>query len=237
MYSILKQIFSEYDCQDIISDSGYNFYESRNREYFVTIEYSIEELKGFFEADKTDKLLEYFEEAQSERNDIKKNTTLYIYVETDNIESFFNENKNIILKIEEDQYYFRKHIIVYTKEGISSIKDKKNISSQLNTLLMKENRINNFIQNYYEDEEYFIATQLVAKIPFLVIHHDQTPYELLSEKVNDEKEIVKLIEFTDWYSNKGNVNYMEKLEKEILSESNDQEYLQEFFRKYEDIIK
>ncbi|WP_426427734.1 hypothetical protein [Staphylococcus equorum] len=57
------------------------------------------------------------------------------------------------------------------------------------------------------------------------------------EKVNGEKEIVELIEFTDWLINKKDEIYMEKLEEEILSESNDTKYLQEFFLKYEEIIK
>ncbi|WP_426427735.1 ABC-three component system middle component 1 [Staphylococcus equorum] len=182
MYSILSKIFSEYNYQAITKDSKYNFYENLNQEYFITIEYSVKELNDFFETNKTDKLLEHFEEAQLRRNDVKKNTTLYIFVETDNIEIFYNENKNTIFKIEEDQYYFRKHIIVYTKKGISSINTKENISSQLNTILMKEDSINNFIHNYYEDEEYFIAIQLVAKIPFLVINHVEIPYERFWKK-------------------------------------------------------
>lgn len=237
MHSILRKIFLEYKYQIIKQDSECTFYGNLNQEYFMTIEYTVKELNKFFETNKTDVLLEYFEAAQSERNDVKKNTTLYVFVETDNIENFYKENKNTIFKIEEDQYYFRKHIIVYTKNGISNIDTKENISSQLNTVLMKEGNINNFVQNYYEDEEYFIATQLMAKIPCLVIYHDKKPYESLSEKVNQEKEIVEIIEFTDWLNNRQDENYMEKLEKEFFSESDDTKYLQEFFLKYEEIIK
>lgn len=237
MHSILKKTFLECDYQIINIDSDYKFYGNLNQEYFMTIEYSVDELNNFFVTNKTDELLDYFEAAHSERMDVKKNTTLYILVETDNIEKFYNENKNTIFKIEEDQYYFRKHIIVYTKNGISNINTKRNISSQLNTVLMEEGRINNFVQNYYEDEEYFIAIQLISKIPFLVIQHDKKPYESLLEKVNHEKEIIKIIKFTDWLNNRQDENYMEKLETEFFSESDDTKYLKEFFLKYEETIK
>lgn len=236
MDEIFNKLFIEKGYQLIKKMKDIKFYGKNNSEYFMTIEYSIEELKNFFEIDKTEEVLQKFKEFQTIKRNSKKNTTLYIFVKTDEIKKFMKENKNIIFKIEEDQYYFRKHIIVYTERGISNIKNENVINETLHSILKEEDRINKFIETYNEDEEYFIAIQLMAKIPFLVINFEKKPYETLYEKIRKEDEILRVVELTNWLSKKYD-DYFVELKEDFLSELNDSKGLQELFSKCEDIIK
>ena len=101
------------------------FWKNSN-EFFLIQEYdkemlqsNIEKNVNFFTCKQTDKLVYDFEKIQNQK--IKKNTSLFITVKVDNLEKAYNEFKNITMKIEEDEYYFRKYVIFYTEDGLSKL--------------------------------------------------------------------------------------------------------------------
>lgn len=237
MKDILKKAFLDYDYEISDLSDDILFSEISGQEYFLTTQYDGEELINFFDLPKTNEIIDAFERKQLEKNDIKKNTTLFVYIETDNVESFYEKNKNAIFQIEEDQYFFRKHVIVYTKSGIRNIDSNHNISEELHRILTLDGRINSFEENYYKDEEFFIAIQLMAKLPFLVIKSDEEPYEPLLEKVNKQPEIVNMMKFIDWIDVEESTDYFDQLETDILSEEINTPQLNDFFLQFEEINK
>lgn len=237
MNNILRKLFLAHNYQVTDISSEFIFSEISNQEYYLTLEYKEEELLNFFDSNKTEEVISYYESIQSQKNDARKNTTLLIYVETNNLEEFFKKNKNTIYKIEEDQFYFRKHIIVYTKNGIQNIDKNSDIKLEINKILIQEDRIDNFSKNFYKDEEFYIAAELMAKIPFLVMDMDDEPYESLFEKVKNEQEILNVQKFTRWLYKEKESDYLDRFEESMLSEEGNQTDVQEFFLKFEEIVE
>ena len=69
-------------------DTDFDFYtNSQYSEYFIVSEYSPNELHNFFDDDKTSQVIKEFERlsVKSEHENIKKNTSLFILVEVDNL--------------------------------------------------------------------------------------------------------------------------------------------------------
>ncbi|OZU88229.1 hypothetical protein CIL03_11280 [Virgibacillus indicus] len=234
MKNILKKAFLDYGYE--VSDLSYNvlFSEINGQEYFLTTQYDVNELINFFDLPKTNEIIEAFEKKQLEKSDIKKNTTLFVYIETDNLKSFYEQHKNTIFQIEEDEYFFRKHVIVYSKNGIQNINPNHNISEQLHKILKSDGGIDRFEKNYYDDEEFFIAIQLMAKLPFLIIKSDEEPYESLLEKVNKQSEIINLMILIDGMDVEESSDYFDQLEDDILSEEINTPKLSDFFQRFEE---
>lgn len=205
-----------------------------NQEYYLIVQYSEEELIEFFELKKTNEIIKQFEELQSEIDDIKKNTTLFIYVETNNIEEFHKDFRNNIFKIEEDEYFFRKHVIIFSKESIKNINEKHEISKEIHRILLKDDGIDKFEKEYCKDEEFYLAVQLMAKIPFLVFKHSYEDYESLQEKVKKEPAIADMVKFIQRFDAEDSSDYFDSLEMEILSEE-DTPKLDAVFKQVEEI--
>ncbi|HIT89260.1 MAG TPA: hypothetical protein IAC41_02410, partial [Candidatus Merdenecus merdavium] len=69
-------------------DTDFDFYtNSQYSEYFIVSEYSPNELHNFFDDNKTSQIIKEFEKlsVKSEHENIKKNTSLFILVEVDNL--------------------------------------------------------------------------------------------------------------------------------------------------------
>ena len=138
-------------------DTELDFYTNpQNSEYFILSRYSDEELHNFFDDDKTSQVIKEFERLslKSEHENIKKNTSLFILVEVDNLKEAFEDEKfqRSILLIEEDYYYFRKFILLYTQKGISDLQDKTINETLYNYL---ESNIDAFEEDMFFSESYF----------------------------------------------------------------------------------
>ncbi|TVW74460.1 hypothetical protein AZJ71_11620, partial [Streptococcus pneumoniae] len=111
-------------------DTDFDFYtNSQKSEYFIVSQYSPDELNNFFDDDKTSQVIKEFERVSltPEHENIKKNTSMFILVEVDDLKEVFEDEKvqRSILLIEEDYYYFRKFIILYTRNGLLDLRDKE----------------------------------------------------------------------------------------------------------------
>lgn len=111
---------NHFSCVDTSSDLYTNQLKS---EYFIVSQYSQEELHNFFDDDKTSQVIKEFERLSviSNHENINKNTSLFILVKVDDLKEAFEDEKiqKSILLIEEDYYYFRKFVLLYTQNGLS----------------------------------------------------------------------------------------------------------------------
>ena len=83
---------NHFDCVD----TDFNLYTNQLKsEYFIVSQYSQEELHNFFDDDKTSQVIKEFERLslKSEHENIKKNTSLFILVEVDNLKEAFEDEK------------------------------------------------------------------------------------------------------------------------------------------------
>ena len=192
-------------------DTELDFYTNpQNSEYFILSGYSDEELHNFFDDDKTSQVIKEFERLslKSEHENIKKNTSLFILVEVDNLKEAFEDEKfqRSILLIEEDYYYFRKFIILYTQKGISDLQDKTINETLYNYL---ESNIDAFEEDMFFSESYFMAMEIGVKLPFFTPPKRNDSYQSIENQYQDDKDELDN-RLLDFYT---------KVTDEILSES------------------
>ena len=180
-------------------DTEFDFYtNSQNSEYFIVSQYSSNELHNFFDDDKTSQVIKEFERLslKSEHENIKKNTSLFILVEVDNLKEAFEDEKlqRSILLIEEDYYYFRKFILLYTQNGLSDLRDKET-NEMLYTYLNAN--INIFEIDMFFSESYFIAMEIGVKLPFFTLPKRNDIYKSIENQYQNDKDKLdnRLLEF------------------------------------------
>lgn len=198
MNNFIKQVIENHGYQSY--GKVIEFWENSN-EFFLIQEYDKEMLRSniekdvnFFTCEQTNNLVYEFEKIQNQK--IKKNTSLFITVRVDNLEEDYNRFKNITMKIEEDEYYFRKYVIFYTEDGISKI--EPNTQSLLNYIQSEssenESLFDKFENNMFFDDAYFIAMQLIVKLPFISLPHSDNRFEVIEDRIKTRIEREGLID-------------------------------------------
>ena len=200
MNNFMKKILEKDDYQCI--DQGIELWNNNN-EFFIIQEYDVKELESsgdktqnFFTCEKTNQLISEFEKIQD--NKIKKNTSLFVSVKVNNIKEIYERFKNIAMRIEEDEYYFRKYIIFYTDEGL----DKLN--PDIHDLLQfvqnngddseEESLFDKFEKNMFFDDSYFIAMQLIIKLPFISLPHSNDHFETIEDRIESRIKTAELLQ-------------------------------------------
>ncbi len=168
----------------------FDFYtNSQNSEYFILSQYSPNELNNFFEDDKTSQVIKEFERVSLvvEHENIKKNTSMFILVEVNDLKEIFEDEKvqRSILLIEEDYYYFRKFIILYTRNGLLDLRDKET-NEMLYTYL--ESNIDAFEDDMFFSESYFMAMEIGVKLPFFILPKRNDIYQSIENQYQDDKD-------------------------------------------------
>ncbi|EFU64240.1 ABC-three component system middle component 1 [Streptococcus oralis] len=192
-------------------DTEFDFYtNSQNSEYFIVSQYSSNDLHNFFDDDKTSQVIKEFKRLslKSEHENIKKNTSLFILVEVDNLKEAFEDEKfqRSILLIEEDYYYFRKFILLYTQDGLSDLRDKTTNETLYKYL---ESNIDLFEKDMFFSESYFIAMEIGVKLPFFTLPKRNDIYQSIENQYQDDNDELDN-RLLDFYT---------KVTDEILSES------------------
>ena len=195
-------------------------------EYFILSQYSDEELHNFFDDDKTSKVIKEFERLSlnSEYENIKKNTSLFILVEVDNLKEAFEDEKfqRSILLIEEDYYYFRKFILLYTRNGVSDLRDKTTNETLYKYL---ESNIDAFEEDMYFSESYFMAMEIGVKLPFFTLPKRNDIYKSIENKYQNDKDKLdnRILEFYSKVTD-------EKLSKSLKDISTDDKIISELLQ-------
>lgn len=208
-------------------DTEFDFYtNSQNSEYFIVSQYSPDELNNFFDDDKTSKVIKKFERVSltPEHENIKKNTSMFILVEVDDLKEVFEDEKvqRSILLIEEDYYYFRKFIILYTRNGLLDLRDKATNEALYNYL---ESNIDAFEEDMFFSESYFMAMEIGVKLPFFTLPKRNDIYKSIENQYQNDKDKLdnRLLEF---YSNVTD----EKLSKSLKNISTDDKIISDLLR-------
>lgn len=209
---------NHFDCVD----TDFNLYTNQLKsEYFIISQYSQEELHDFFENDKTSQIIDKFERQSkiSEHENIKKNTSLFILVEVDNLKEAFEDDKiqKSILLIEEDYYYFRKFIILYTRNGLLDLRDKATNEAFYNYL---EFSIDAFEDDMFFSESYFMAMEIGVKLPFFTLPKRNDIYQSIESQYQDDKDELDN-RLLDFYTK----NTDEKLSKSLKDISTDDQII------------
>ena len=209
---------NHFDCVD----TDFNLYTNQLKsEYFIISQYSQEELHDFFENDKTSQIIDKFERQSkiSEHENIKKNTSLFILAEVDNLKEAFEDDKiqKSILLIEEDYYYFRKFIILYTRNGLLDLRDKATNEAFYNYL---EFSIDAFEDDMFFSESYFMAMEIGVKLPFFTLPKRNDIYQSIESQYQDDKDELDN-RLLDFYTK----NTDEKLSKSLKDISTDDQII------------
>lgn len=219
MINILKKIFIEHNFE--IEDNfevGFLALKQK-KEYFFVMDYSEEEVENFFECDKTDNLLASLEEKADRYTDIHKNISLIICCRTDYLNEYFENYRNIIFKIEEDEYYFRKYIVAYTEDVYAQLNSVEDICVEINRILLVEGGIDEFQKNYFSNELYHVAMQLMVKLPFLTVNQNTREFVPLNQLLEEKIGQIGLNEFNLCLEALNELDYdYERLEEAMLSE-------------------
>ncbi|MFU2223105.1 ABC-three component system middle component 1 [Streptococcus pluranimalium] len=193
-------------------DTDFDFYtNSQNSEYFIVSQYSQEELYNFFDDGKTSQVIKEFERlsVKTEHENIKKNTSLFILVKVDDLKGAFEDEKiqKSILLIEEDYYYFRKFVLLFTQNGLSDLRDKATNEALYNYL---ESHIDDFEEDMFFNESYFMAMEIGVKLPFFTLPKRNDIYQSIENQYHDNKDELD-DRLLDFYSKVTDENLSESL--------------------------
>ncbi|WPC07728.1 ABC-three component system middle component 1 [Globicatella sp. PHS-GS-PNBC-21-1553] len=162
-------------------------------EFYIFEHFKIEELKDFFKSNKLDCLISEFQKLDDDK--VKKNTSLFVLIKVENIQEVYKEYLNKIMTIEEDEYYFRKYVIFYTEDGLSKI--EPNTQFLLGYIQSEDSENNSlfdkFENNMFFDDAYFIAMQLIIKLPFISFPHSNDHFETVEDKIESRIKTEELI--------------------------------------------
>ncbi len=149
-----------------------------NQEYYLILECEqadddfIEKLAN----EHAEKLMDELEELECTDESFRKNCTLILCCESGRI------SDKSLLNFEENPYFFKKNVITYSQNELSSLRNEINNSfdnEKLNQLLMKNN--GNFFEYYktlsLEDGNFYsLLIKIFTKLPF--VHYLPQPNQL-----------------------------------------------------------
>ena len=194
MNSFLQQILGQHNFHKC--DEHLELWGGDGNEFFLIQEYNREDFKSsseggadFFTCEQTNKLISCFEKLND--NKIKKNTSLFVTIKVDELKQSYESLRSMIMKVEEDEYYFRKYVILYTEEGLSRL--NSNIEDLLNYIQSTspegEYLFDKFESDMFFDTSYFIAMQLIIKLPFVSLHHSDNHFEIVENIIQSRIEM------------------------------------------------
>ena len=183
-----------------------NIYCSHTNDYFFIEEYNHEEIYNFFESEKTKKSIGNLLKLSNNTSDfpeIAKNTTYIILCKYEDFQKDFENLQKIIMDIEEDEYFFKKNIILYDQKAKDDLEAK--IQEKENKWKL-ENILNELFSNLHfwelrktinTDSYHFLLCQLFIKIPFLEINITNNEIYNLQEKIESTLKSKNMLDFTN----------------------------------------
>lgn len=169
---LVKRILEEYEYKKIESVDEVSFYARENEDYFIVANYQREDLINYVDSEVTKKSYDLITKYKDTYQDLSKNTSLFVCVQVEDYGTFINQHRNEIYSVEEDPYIFRKYVILYTQASHESL-----ISKTTTEILTSAQNIDEFntyenTLTRYSNSDYFLALQLLIKIPFLELSKD-----------------------------------------------------------------
>ncbi|WP_417873606.1 ABC-three component system middle component 1 [Xanthomarina gelatinilytica] len=185
MKRIIEKIFSFHDFEKTNFRFG-TFFKKNGIEnniayYWLCVE--VEDLNIVLE--KQDEWFNDLKEMVEEKN-FDKNTSLLILI--NNIDT----TKRDVLKIEEDPYQFKKHVLSYSNEALENLNEKTNNgdTTKILELLINEDVFKEYKENHDQFTWHNLLFEISQKIPFIKLNiHLENGLDNLFQrsKVNLEK--------------------------------------------------
>lgn len=186
MESLIKRIFSECGFESVAASSTGAFFASKadgSPEYYLLEYVEINRLKSFAEGD-DNTVMQLFEDQRKNDKEISKNTSLVLCVKAKNLESDYDAHKNSILLIEENQYFFKRYVIIYTEQAVVAFKDYTPVVPEMQKKILSTTSFQGYKENPFSSDDYFLLMQIFLKLPFLnVPEQSATDYKPLEELI------------------------------------------------------
>lgn len=143
-------------------------------------------------------VLPLFDLKTKELSDVGKNTSLIVCVLLNELEPDSKKHKNSMMKIEEDDYFFKKYVLPYTAQGLKGIPIVEDLKEQMNKLVLNNLSFQEFNQNIFGNETYFLAIQLFLKLPFMnIIVPTDLQFTTIEESLSKALSITELKMLSD----------------------------------------
>ena len=168
MKSLLNNVFIASGFEQLREQETVSFYQNRNgqfKEFFLLEELNKQEFLMWNETE--NQSLNLFTELKRTNANIEKNTSLILFVKADNFRADLPSLKNKILRVEEDAFYFKKYVILYTLNSIQALKIAEDVLRNLKDVLLNTASFTAFKDDMFADEQYLSTIQLFLKLPFL----------------------------------------------------------------------
>ncbi|MGV3609436.1 MAG: ABC-three component system middle component 1 [Fluviicola sp.] len=189
MEEIVKRLLNE--CSYIEKTDRITFYSKEDKSFFFILsldEYTFSTLKDkntLNENVEFKTLMNGFKAIinSGEQITIEKNSSLIILVKCSNIESIETLQQQILF-LEEDQYFFKKYVILYTETSVRNLTASP-LLSELRNKVNDSTSFDRFAKEGYSSklDEYLVIMQLFIKLPFLSLDHNLEGFISLYEKI------------------------------------------------------
>ena len=197
MIDLVKQIFEDNNSYSIKEPS---FIENLNVSGFFSISNN-KERKEYFLIIQTDNLDPFISKTDAEKGfekiytllvkedfykpDFNKNTTLIFLCKSEN-PTPTEKLKRQIYEVEENPYFFKKHVLIFTDNQVTDLKSKYETA----TVLSLDNLVNNMNFEEFKAEPYFndykqLLLNIYVKFSFLKTPSKKKDIENLTRKVSN----------------------------------------------------
>ncbi|GAA4146989.1 hypothetical protein GCM10022216_32520 [Sphingobacterium kyonggiense] len=188
MEAIIKTILTN---SNFIFNEEINGFQEENKSYFFVKTIGSDQLEKV--KNKTllnvsewyREFLTHFNQSCSKENypALEKNSSLIILVNSANI-TVIERLQTQILLIEEDQFYVKKYVIIYTPEALGKISNYTS-NEQLQGAVNNKIAFQTILSNGFsqEQEDYLLLLQIFIKLPFLTLKFNEDEFITLEEKL------------------------------------------------------
>ena len=116
---------------------------------------------------------------------LEKNSAMLILVDSSSVSEMERLQSQILL-IEEDQYFIKKYVIVYTPNSLSKISELSS-NEQLQEAINNSTSFQSLLENGINDNiaDYILLLQLFIKLPFLKLKFEEENFVSLPEKIQN----------------------------------------------------
>lgn len=189
METIIKTILTN---NDFVFNEEIHGFQKENISYFFIKTISAEQLQEIKSKTSLNES-EWYHEFLSQFNQncnnanysaLEKNSSLIILVNSSSITEIEQLQSQILL-IEEDQFYVKKYVIVYTLNSLekisTSVSNEQLLAAVNNKIAFQTILSSGLIE---ELEDYVLLLQIFIKLPFLTLKFDEAEFVTLQEKLN-----------------------------------------------------
>jgi len=219
MEELFKKILSE--CGFELSNDQASYYSNQGKSYIFWLCIDETKLKSYVDKDALNKeaaykliLDGYKAIVNSGKNvSIEKNSSLIILVQCQNTTALAGLQQQILF-LEEDEYFFKKYVILYTPDSIANLTATP-ILPDIRTKISNLVSFDDFAQHGFIDRlsEYLLIMQLFIKLPFLTLSFEETNFTTLEQKINSELNDYLPV-FNNFLTNSSELNEIDFLNSE-----------------------